>query len=422
MRRMLGLLAALMLFSAAAAAAQEPPPAAGAPASALFVFLDCQDVGCDFDFFRTEITAVNWVRDRQVADVHILVTGQTTGSGGRDFTATFIGLRQFTALADTLHYVQPPSSTSDEQRRGMARMFRMGLVRFIARTPAGDKVVVSFGDQSQTSRQVSPKTDPWNAWVFQLSMSGFTFGEETYKYFNVNGNFRATRITDTWKTQFRVNTNYSQDEFEIDDTTKAVNIRRNYFASLLQVRSLGAHWSAGLRTDASSSTYDNTSRHVRAAPAIEFNVFPYAQSTRRQFKFEYAIGLTDQSYRDTTIYDKLAETLPLHRFFTSLTQRQPWGQVDVGVTATQYLHDQTKYRISSEAELSVRLFKGFNVNFGGRYDVIHDQLSLLKKNYTPQEILLRQFQRGTTYSYQASVGVNYTFGSLFNNVVNPRFN
>jgi hypothetical protein len=96
--------------------------------------------------------------------------------------------------------------------------------------------------------------------------------------------------------------------------------------------------------------------------------------------------------------------------------------VDVSVTGTQYLHDKSKYRVSSEADMSVRLFKGFNVNFGGGYDVIHDQLSLLKKNYTPQEILLRQFQRGTTYSYQFNVGVNYTFGSLFNNVVNPRFN
>src|SRR5947207_10729638 len=69
----------------------------------LDVYVDCEDWrACDFDYFRTEITFVNWVRDRQVADVHILVTTQQTGGGGREFTVTFLGLRAFAGLADTL--------------------------------------------------------------------------------------------------------------------------------------------------------------------------------------------------------------------------------------------------------------------------------------------------------------------------------
>ena len=106
-------------------------------AAALKTYLDCNDFqGCDFDFFRTEITAVNWVRDRQVADIHILVTTQTTGSGGREYTATFIGLGRFAGVSDTLTYASPPAAPQDEVRRGLARVFRAGLVRYIARTPA----------------------------------------------------------------------------------------------------------------------------------------------------------------------------------------------------------------------------------------------------------------------------------------------
>jgi hypothetical protein len=41
----------------------------------LAVFLDCQG-GCDTQFIRTEIAYVNWVRDRTVADVHVLITSQ----------------------------------------------------------------------------------------------------------------------------------------------------------------------------------------------------------------------------------------------------------------------------------------------------------------------------------------------------------
>ena len=397
-----------------------PPVSTAAQSSALNVFLDCPDGGCDFDFFRTEITAVNWVRDRQVADVHILMTRQSTGAGGTDFAATFIGLRQFAGLTDTLHFMLPPASTDVEQRNGLARTFRAGLVRYVARTSAGDRLRVSFGDAGMAS-QTSTKADPWKAWVFRTSVNGHTFAEKTYRYLSLNGSFRANRITEKWKTQVSGNENYSEDEFEIDDTTTAVNIRRNYNASLKEVRSIGPHWSAGLRADASSSTYENTRRSIRVAPAIEFNVFPYSQSTRRVFKFEYAIGAADYVYRDTTIYDKLEETLPLHRLSASISQRQPWGQVDVEITGTKYLHDGTKYRLSSYGGIEVRLFKGFNVDFNGGYDVIHDQLSLAKKTYTPQQILLRQFQRGSTYSYFFSAGMSYTFGSIFNNVVNPRF-
>ena len=108
--------------------------AQNAPAAALKVFLDCNDFqGCDFDFFRTEITAVNWVRDRQVADIHVLVTTQTTGSGGREYTSTFIGLGRFTGVTDTLKYASPPAAPQDEVRRGLAQVFRSGLVRYIAR-------------------------------------------------------------------------------------------------------------------------------------------------------------------------------------------------------------------------------------------------------------------------------------------------
>ena len=49
--------------------------------TALRIFLDCPPYICDFDFFRSELASVNWVRDRQLADVQILVTTQQTGSG-----------------------------------------------------------------------------------------------------------------------------------------------------------------------------------------------------------------------------------------------------------------------------------------------------------------------------------------------------
>src|SRR5690242_5333474 len=132
MRRCLSLLAALLLVFAARAVAQQPAPSQGTtPAGALFVFLDCQNVGCDEDYIRTEINSVNWVRDRAVSDIHVLITGQDTGAGGREFTLTFIGLRGFSGIQDTLKFTLPPSFTPEDRRVGQVRLLRIGLVRYV---------------------------------------------------------------------------------------------------------------------------------------------------------------------------------------------------------------------------------------------------------------------------------------------------
>ena len=39
----------------------------------------------------------------------------------------------------------------------------------------------------------------------------------------------------------------------------------------------------------------------------------------------------------------------------------------------------------------------------------------------PSEVLLQLRELKTSYRYDISVGLSYTFGSIYNNVVNPRF-
>ena len=409
--------AAILLFVLVnTATAQQPAP----PSPPLSVYLDCEWEGCDFDFFRTEITAVNWVRDRQVADVHILVTTQQTGAGGREYTATFLGLRQFSGITDTLRYVSEPAASQDARRRGLAGVFRLGLVRYLARTPAAERITVSFGDQKQAGGQTTPANDKWNYWVFRMSVNGFMNGEKTYKSYNSFGSVNADRITERWKTRLSVNEQYSQSDFQIDSVTTFTNIQRGYGGTVLQVKSLGPHWSAGLRANLFSSTYDNSRRAVRLLPALEYDVFPYAQSTRRQLRLEYNIGVSDYVYHDTTIFDKMRERLPIHRLSVTVATREAWGSIDLGLVGTGYLNDKSKYRLGSFTELSLRLFRGFSFRAFGSYDVIRDQFALAKKDFTPEEILTRQFQRATTYRYWGNLGISYTFGSIFNNVVNPR--
>jgi len=53
---------------------------------------------------------------------------------------------------------------------------------------------------------------------------------------------------------------------------------------------------------------------------------------------------------------------------------------------------------------------------------IKDQLYLPKEDLSPEDILLERRQLGTDYSFELSAGFNFSFGSILNNVVNPRMN
>src|SRR4029079_13764031 len=90
--------AALTLATAAPAAAQAAPPAR----QMVRLFLDCNR--CDDDYLRKEVTFVDYVRNREDADVHLLVTTQDTGGGGTQFTLKFIGLGRYQGQDQTLVY------------------------------------------------------------------------------------------------------------------------------------------------------------------------------------------------------------------------------------------------------------------------------------------------------------------------------
>jgi hypothetical protein len=419
--RRVPLVLALCVASVASSVSAQAP---ASPSAALNVYLDCNDFqGCDFDFFRTEITRVNWVRDRQVADIHILVTTQSTGSGGREYTNTFIGLKGFAGITDTIKYNSQPAATQDEIRRGLARTFRAGLVRYIVRTDAADKLIISFGDTvaRTTAEGAARKHDPWNYWVFRTSASAFNQGEAQFTSGSINLNGSANRTTEKWKTSLSLYTSYSESSFKLSSGEEFTNIQRSQGSDLLQVKSITDHVSAGFRSSVSASTYQNQQYQVTASPAIEYNIFPYSQSTRRQIRLEYNVGFQRVAYNDTTIFGKMRENLPTHSFGVSAATRETWGSIDIGTSAVNYLHDLSKYNVNTFGSASLRLFKGFSLNGFVNYSKFNDQFYLPKRDFTDEQILTRQFAQQSTYRYFYNVGISYTFGSIFNNVVNPRF-
>ena len=428
MQRLLALvfLPALILAGPSTAASQvtppgNPPAETASAADGLRVFLDCP-FRCDIDYLRTEIDFVEYVRNREDADVHILVTTQGTGGGGTEFAMRFVGQRAFAGVDEDLVYSSGPTESQDQVRQGMARVLAGGLVRYAVRTPMVQRLDLSFR-RAQTAGAASSaaRSDPWNAWVFRTSVGASLNGESSYKSHNLNASASASRTTAGWKSSLSVNGRQSRSDTRVGDRW-VTNKQEDYGAGSLVVRSISDHWSVGGRANANHSTFSNRDLSMRLAPAIEFNFFPYSESTRRQLVVQYTVGTSRIHYLKETIYSKMEETLADETLSMALDTRQQWGSARAALEGAHYFHDMSKYRLEANGGIDVRLFRGLSLNLNASAERIHDQLYLVKGGLTPEEILLRQRQIATAFRYNGSLGLSYSFGSIFNSVVNPRFN
>jgi hypothetical protein len=406
-------LAALALPLALAQQPAAPPQ----DSQALRIFLDCQV--CDLDYLRTEVTFVSYMRDQHDAKVYVLVSTQQTGSGGTEHTFTFIGQGELAGRTDTVRFVSSQTDGPDQVRRGIARTLRLGLVRYVQGTPIGEHLEIRYDVPNAGERQ--QRRDPWNNWVFTIGGSGFFQGQQATRSSSLSGRLRADRITNEWKINLGVNANASHSFYQLDSATTYTADNDSYGGNVLVVRSLGPHWAAGGQASIGSSTFSNQALRLRGGPALEYDVFPYGQSTRRLLTINYFIGGEYTAYNDTTIFDKIRETHPVHSLTVSLSATQPWGNTNLSISASQYLHDLSKQNVNFFGGMSVRLVRGLSMNFFGGYTIVRDQLFLPKAGATQQQILVQQQQLATNYNYFVSVGVSYVFGSIFNNVVNPRF-
>jgi hypothetical protein len=386
------------------------------------VFLDCQASGCDFDFFRTELTWMNFVRDRNAAQVHIIVTDRTTSGGGLEFTLTFTRQRDSVSRADTIVTFSQQGATRDELRRILARTIAQGMLPYVRQTPLASRLSVVYqAPRGQVVSATRGARDRWNLWVFRISSNGFMNGDANYKSAQFNGSIRASRTTAQWKTTMSFGGNYRENSYTLSDSETFVTYQHSWNSDWLLVKSLGEHWSVGQQTTAMSSIQSNQDLALRFGPAIEYDVFPYSQSTRQQVVLRWGPGVRLLNYRKLTIYDKMKETHPDHRLLVASDITRPWGNIGGSVSFNQFLHDMTKRSADLNAFVSWRIVTGLNFNVGGGYSQIRDQLNLERGELTDSDILLRLRQLQTGYSYYGNVGLSYTFGSVFQNVVNPRF-
>ena len=386
---------------------------AGGRKSAPRVYIE--SAALDAGAILKDIAFISPVKIPEEADVEVHIASEASASG-TDYTLAFKGLKDFDRTGQVLKYSAGKTDTADETRSGLTQTLKMGLMRYVARTDAGSRVRISLQDK------VNPTSvnDKWNFWVFSASVDGFYQGETSYKSRMTFGSLSANRVTPGMKIRMSLGTSHTGDEYVYEgDTIKSASDSRSFEGYF--VKSLDDHWSAGAYVSVDSSTFQNLRSKIDAAPAIEYDLFPYSESTKRQLRFLYRVGFSLARYRKVTIYDKTRQTLLREHLEVALELKKKWGTISTSFEASNYFHDFRKNQLELNGEISIRVFKGLSFNLHGGGARIHDQIFLPKGGATIEEVLLQRRQLATDYDYFFSVGFSYSFGSIFSNVVNPRF-
>ncbi|WP_296386275.1 hypothetical protein [Winogradskyella sp.] len=384
----------------------------------LRIFLDCNV--CDSTYLKQNLGNVQFVRDQDLSDVHLFFVTQRNGSGGRNYDIDFIGKGDFESIKYKLSFSTDSNMTRDDNRKRVLENIKLGLVRFWIAKGTTTEVVVNVPTPENEEEKIEEK-DPWNYWVFRAGANGFFDGQESSKSSYLNFNISAKRVTDKNKFSFRVSFNENKSTFTFDDED-IVAINNSKSLNISDVISINDHWSYGFFGNLGASTFSNYDLFWRLRPAIEYNFFKYSESAKKQLILSYRNGLYFNDYIERSVFAEEKELLFQHSFLIGGSVRQEWGNINGEASFNQFLHDTNLRSFGFYIGASIRVFKGFNFNVGGNYRITRDQINIPALDVTLEDLLLQQQQLQSGYNYYVSVGFSYQFGSIYNSIVNPRFN
>lgn len=394
------------------------------------VFLDCR--GCSENFIRTEIQFVNFVRDQSLADLHLLIIRQRS-AGGAQFVIDFIEQKLPGKPTKEIVYESFDFQTEEEVRNGLVNTIELGLVSYLLDTDLINQLSLQYDTDVNTKENGNFEgEDTWNNWVFELGVDGSVNGQENDNRYNIGGDAEIRRITNDWKLRFNFWGNYNRravvDEQEVINGTDTTTVEvteyfdrssRNYFG--LVAKTINDHWSVGFYSRYRSDTFVNINTQIGITPSIEYSLFPYNEFTRREVTARFGVVSSYFNYNEVTVFLQDEEFLFRPEIDLRADFTQPWGGFRAGVEAGAYLHDLDLNRFEFDARINLRISKYLSMFVNGEYSIIGDQISLPAGDLSAEELLAGVRQQPTSYSYRGSIGFEVQFGSIYNNIVNPRF-
>jgi len=378
----------------------------------LKVFLDCD---CDENYLKQNTSFLKYVRDQDLADIEIFILDVYTPTGSRSFEINIDGNNIYHEISTSSKVVGYSNDTSSTLRDKLLNKVKLALVPFLDEGGYNIKI-----DVDSNLDDYSTKDDKWKNWVFELSGSYNNDKEETRKTNRYEIEFEIDKLTPEWRIGIDFSRSESNRIFFSNDNIYSSN-RKTTSLRARVVRSVSNHFSLGAFVGGFQNTYENIDFQRYIMPAIEYSLFPYEDVLSREVTLAYRIGTGKRNYIEKTIYGYTKQIVYPHGLTLNVKFRKKWGNISSYLRGDQFLNDGTKKRLSLRSSLDIRVLEGLAVRFSSNINLIRDQYNLAASSTSSiEDLLLQQRQIATDYKTSFSVGLSYTFGSIYNSVINTR--
>lgn len=378
------------------------------------VFLSCR---CDDDFIKQNTLVFDYVRDRTLSDIEVFVFEITNASGGRNYSFEYKGKNDFQNLENQISIDLAKNLTFVEARDQLLKTYKLGMVYFLQNTSFQDQVEVNFGNKNVNPEELS--LDRWKNWVFEVSGSLNLENQKSIREEEYRLGMEVDRVSELWRIRSDFQMLRSIKFFSGDDESYNSERQRTFFSGSI-VKSLSNHFSTGVFGNYLDDTFRNYESYFNFSPALEYNFFPYSEVLTKEVTLAYKIGFNSFKYIEETIYGFVKQEMFNQSLTLNLRYREKWGSIYSYLVASQFLDEPDQNRLTLNNNINLRLIRGLSLRISGNFQLIRDQINLPKGEASIEDLLLRQRQISTDYQNNVSLGLSYTFGSIFNNVVNTR--
>ena len=377
------------------------------------VYLNCP---CDDDFIKQNTLLFDYVRDRTLSDIEVFVFEITNAGGGRNYSFEYKGKNDFQNMNNQISIDIPSNLTFVEAREQLLKAFKLGMVYFLQNTPFNNQLDVTFLNEKY---DLEESLDKWENWVFEVSGSFNFENEKSIKEEEYNLGLEVDRVTEVWRIRSDFGISRSIKFFSGDNQNYNSERQRTSFSGSV-VKSLSNHFSTGIFGSYLNDTFRNYKSFINFSPALEYNFIPYSEVLTREITLAYKVGYNFYEYFERTIYGFLDQKMFNQSLTLNLRYREKWGSVYSYLVASQFLDQPDQNRLTLNNYINLRIVRGLSLRISGNFQLIRDQINLPQGEASIEDLLLRQRQISTNFQNRISLGLSYTFGSIFNNIVNTR--
>ena len=374
-------------------------------------YIDCR---CDENYLKQQTSFLEYVRDQDLADIEIFVRDVWNPAGSRAFEIKIDGNNEYKELSSTTLAIGFANDTSSTLREKLLNKLKLALVPFLDKADYSLKLDID----SNFDKSIIDD-EKWKNWVFELSGSYNSDREESRKTNRYDIEFEIDKLTPDWRIGIELERSESNRRYYSDDNVYTSNRKTTRIRGRV-VRSISDHFSTGVFFGASQNTYENLDFSSYLSPAIEYSYFPYEDVLSKEITLAYRVGFGKRNYIEKTIYGFEKQNLTSQTLSMNIRFRQKWGNISTSINATQYLNDGSKKRFSFRSDLDFRIFEGLALRLSGNINLIREQYNLAAASTSIEELLLQQRQIATDYETRFSIGLSYTFGSIYNSIINTR--